>query len=314
MKFYLSLISLSVIAMTRYGHCGQSFVDIDPDIHRMQRNLLQDVSDDLETGEPLEEEEEKKEEPPKIVYQGLAKYGEYKLGPRLFFDSEQFLMKLGSPIKVTIFPGSKSGENPDHKLSVVDLDGEAVSIKGSMIGDKNFKVNLDWKSKSFGNDFKITSIQIHMEFGRTKDEYMMTKLEVVSLTINGKQMHTNELEVKSKYGYKVIAPLGSSFCCYDPGMFGPKEGSDENTINAFRVGVTFPKMQLQVFNLPQSRVKFGPEWACDSFMGIGLWVGLLLTLLFASVCVYGFTMLANIQTMDRFDDPRGKTIHVPQTD
>ena len=62
------------------------------------------------------------------------------------------------------------------------------------------------------------------------------------------------------------------------------------------------------------RVRFGPEWTCDMFMTIGVWVGLLVTLLFASICVWGFCMLANIQTMDRFDDPRGKSIYVPQTD
>jgi hypothetical protein len=28
----------------------------------------------------------------------------------------------------------------------------------------------------------------------------------------------------------------------------------------------------------------------------------------------GFTMLASINTMDRFDDPKGKQIYIPQTD
>lgn len=60
--------------------------------------------------------------------------------------------------------------------------------------------------------------------------------------------------------------------------------------------------------------KFGPEWDCDIMIPIGLWVGLILSLLFAIVCAYGFSMLASIGTPDRFDDPKGKPIHVPQTD
>ena len=100
---------------------------------------------------------------------------------------------------------------------------------------------------------------------------------------------------------------------YFPGMFEPKKDpSEQQSKNAYAVGLTFPKMQLQVFRL--SKVRFGPEWTCDEFMTIGVWVGLLVTLLFASICVWGFCMLGNIETMDRFDDPRGKSIYVPQTD
>ena len=47
---------------------------------------------------------------------------------------------------------------------------------------------------------------------------------------------------------------------------------------------------------------------------MGVWLGLIFTFFFAMVCYWGFGMLANIQTMDRFDDPKGKTIYVPQTD
>ena len=49
-------------------------------------------------------------------------------------------------------------------------------------------------------------------------------------------------------------------------------------------------------------------------MPIGLWVGLIVTFSYALICYCGFSMLANVKTMDRFDDPKGKTIYVPQTD
>ena len=310
-----AILAITVCLQVASNFAQESlFVSVDTDLHKIHRNLLQDESnveyEDVATESNQVKEAVKEEAPP--VFRGIAQPGEYKLGPRLFFDGKDFLMRLGAPIKVTIFPGESSGEDPNRKLSVVDLNGEAISAKGSMINDDSFKVNLDWKSQDFGNDFKITSIQIHMYFVKTKDEYYMNRLEVAGLTINGKQILKNELETRSKYGYKVAAPLGSSFCCYNPGLFEPKAGAEDAAINPYRVGVTFPSMQLQVFRL--GRVRFGPEWTCDSFMSIGLWVGILLTLLFASVCVWGFSMLANIETMDRFDDPRGKTIHVPQTD
>ena len=215
--FFCFLLPYTAIAI------DHSFVNVETDFHKVHRNLLQDdasISDGLDETPPDENVQKEVVEEEPVVFKGLAEPGEYKLGPRLFFDSKEFLMRLGAPIRVTIFP---SPGNEDGKLSTVDLNAEAVSVKGSMIDEHSFKVNIDWKSQNFGNDFKITTIQIHMYFVKTKDEYYMKQLEVIGVTINGQQIHKNELEVQTKYGYKVVAPLGSSFCCYDPGMFEPKK-------------------------------------------------------------------------------------------
>ena len=53
------------------------------------------------------------------------------------------------------------------------------------------------------------------------------------------------------------------------------------------------------------REKFEPDLCKKHF---------LFQLFFAIICCYGFSMLASINTMDRFDDPKGKPIHVPQTE
>ena len=49
----------------------------------------------------------------------------------------------------------------------------------------------------------------------------------------------------------------------------------------------------QVFEV--KRGKFGPMWECGELMSIGLWVGLLVSLGFALICAWGFTMLASIE-------------------
>lgn len=287
---------------------------VDADIHRLDRHLLQDGENMVHDGEASEKEANKKEqEKPAPI--GIAAVGVPKLGPKLFYDGEYFLMRLGAPIRVTIFPGDNADKQKE-KLSVVDLDGPAISIKGSMIKDGEFKVNMDWKSQSFGNNFKITSIQVHLYFMKKNGEFFLDKLEVAGLTINGKQMHSNPLKVQTEHGYKVGAPLGASFGCYDPGMFEPVRNDGNQVKNDYRVGLTFPKMELQVFELSkgQKPLKFGPEWVCDSMITIGLLVGLLVTLIFTSIVTWGICMLANVHTCDRFDDPRGKQIYVPLTD
>lgn len=288
-----------VIASCKGLDQPESFVEVDSDWKRVHRNLLQ--------SEAAEGPQEADDEGDQETYKGRGglSRGTPKLGPRQFYDGKDFLMEVAAPIRVSIF--SSDGAN---RLSSVDLDGAAKSIVGSLIDANTFKVNLDWKSQSFGNNLKITSIQINMYFKKQGGEYVMDKLNVVHLIIDGKQMIDNPLKVKTKNGYEVAAPLGAAFGCYDPGMFPPIITAQSND---YRVGLTFPYLRLQVFELSSGN-RFGPEWACDNFMTIGVWVGLLVSLLFALVCYWGFSMLASIQTMDRFDDPRGKSIHVPQTD
>ena len=273
---------------------------------KIHRNLAQEYNDEVSDDNFGKEEEAtvKQDENP-VVHKGLATPGVAELGPKLFYDGTDFLMKLGAPIIVTIY----SGES-DEKLSIVELDGKAVSVKGGMIyqdiykvglgwQSQNFgniyKVALDWQSQNFGKDYEISTIQIHMYFARTKDEFVMEKLEVVGFTINAKQTHLNSLDVKSKHGYKVAAPLGSSFHCYNPGLFAPRPSLISNE---FKVGLTFPDMQLQVFRFAErnQQARFGPDWACKPLAAdppiplipIGLLDCLLLSLLLAVICFYWF--------------------------
>lgn len=47
------------------------------------------------------------------------------------------------------------------------------------------------------------------------------------------------------------------------------------------------------------RGKFGPMWECGELMSIGLWVGLIVSLGFALICAWGFTMLASIEVSNK---------------
>ena len=84
--------------------------------------------------------------------------------------------------------------------------------------------------------------------------------------------------------------------------------------NASFAEILDSKGRIQVYFNDKKLRNFGPLWFCGVLMPIGLWVGLIVSLFFGFVCFWGFSMLANIQTMDRFDDPKGKQIYVPQTD
>ena len=280
----------------------------------------------LTSGSLCEEQDETKEEiTPVEKEKGLVTPLKEEKGPTLFYDGKLFLMQLRSPIQASVFEQDQKGP-----IAVIDLDEPAKSVKGSMVDTNktNFKVNIDWKSQSFGSsiknlqhsgknckendligvDDKALVFQVNMIFSKRSDMYRLSEMEVTRLTVGGQQITSNQLQVYTSHRYGVEAPIGLAFCCVNSGMFRPKPNS-----NRYSVGLTLPDMVLQVFDL-ENKTNFGPYWECGEMLPIPLLVGLIITLFFALICYYGFSMLANINTMDRFDDPKGPAIHVPLTE
>eukprot|EP00088_Acartia_fossae_P022080 TRINITY_DN23373_c0_g1_i1.p1 TRINITY_DN23373_c0_g1~~TRINITY_DN23373_c0_g1_i1.p1 ORF type:complete len:283 (-),score=77.93 TRINITY_DN23373_c0_g1_i1:192-1040(-) len=278
---------------------GESLSSLDS-IH-LGRSLLQDEGgeDLLPKESEKEKEEEKKEEEPILPSSGPT---------RFYYEKDadtKVLLEVKKGIILTVF---KEGEVWDKFL----LDKEAKGgMTGSLVKGDQFKVDIDWKKQEFEGlnnpQNKISGLQIEMKFDKKKDSFVLIDLKIVNLAIQ--KLNDIDLEVSTSHGYKVMAPLGLSFGCYAPGMFRPKGNFSEQSVSA---GLTFPDLQLQVYKVHKGR--FGPVWECGDMIPIGLWVGILITLMFASICAWGFTMLANINGPDRFDDPKKPGIYVPQTD
>ncbi|XP_052361359.1 V-type proton ATPase subunit S1-like, partial [Oncorhynchus keta] len=76
--------------------------------------------------------------------------------------------------------------------------------------------------------------------------------------------------------------------------------------------VSFTDFQIQGFNVAGGEVLSASD--CAGFFSPGIWMGLLTSLLMLMVLTYGLHMIMQLHTMDRFDDPKGPAISVPQTD
>ncbi|XP_077319401.1 V-type proton ATPase subunit S1 [Lithobates pipiens] len=72
------------------------------------------------------------------------------------------------------------------------------------------------------------------------------------------------------------------------------------------------EFQIQGFNV--TGLKFAYASDCAGFFSPGIWMGLITTLLFVFILTYGLHMVMSLKTMDRFDDPKGPSIAVPQTE
>lgn len=303
----LKFILMAIMLMTPSLCMEKGFFDTVDDIGRKQRNLLQ-----AEEGSGIGEAEEvattttTTTEAP-LVLENVA-------GPTHFYFQNgklpKFLMKVHEGITVSFFDiiGNVTKEWDTFVLDAPAQGG----ISGSRINleKDDFRVNIDYKGHEFTgikNGEKLERIIIEMNFEKVGGTWRLTDLEIKDFVYKN-MLYNVEMQATTDAGYGVSAPAGLAFSCYHPGSFR----SIQEPNSTYGATLKFPQVQLQVFEV--HRGKFGPEWECGELISIGLWVGILVSLAFATICFWGFSMLASINTMDRFDDPKGKSIYVPQTD
>jgi len=59
---------------------------------------------------------------------------------------------------------------------------------------------------------------------------------------------------------------------------------------------------------------FSANWDCEPLIPISIWVGILVGLLLASILLWAVQMLTDLQVPNKWDDPKGPGIHVPQAE
>ena len=60
--------------------------------------------------------------------------------------------------------------------------------------------------------------------------------------------------------------------------------------------------------------RFSNNWDCDPLIPLSVWVGLLVTLLLVSILAWAIKMLTDLQTPNKWDDPKKPGIHVAQAE
>lgn len=59
---------------------------------------------------------------------------------------------------------------------------------------------------------------------------------------------------------------------------------------------------------------FADSFDCSPWFTLTMWMSFLLLLLFSFIIALGICFIVNVQTNDRFDDPRGKPLYIPSSD
>lgn len=100
----------------------------------------------------------------------------------------------------------------------------------------------------------------------------------------------------------IVFPFNFSYHCSQNIIF--KNSSTVLNITNFQV-------QLDPRSTKDKDAKvFSDAYDCVGFTTIPIWAGIFVTAILALIMIWALTMIIDIRTMDRFDDPKGKTITI----
>ncbi|XP_028308786.1 V-type proton ATPase subunit S1b [Gouania willdenowi] len=182
----------------------------------------------------------------------------------------------------------------------IDLSAQTPLLDGSMCNATNSLLVLGY---SAGISLRLSMSQ---RFYPVSARNWFT-LDTVELRMNG--------STASFVGNRSIyAPVEYSFHCQSvTSLRDALLVQDSLDFNVSDWNLNFVDFQIQGFGL-SNKTNFSYASDCAGFFTAGIWMGLVSSLLMLLIFVYGLHMIMQVNTMDRFDDPKGPSISVPQTE
>ncbi|KAH8261002.1 hypothetical protein KR044_001852 [Drosophila immigrans] len=181
-----------------------------------------------------------------------------------------------------------------------------------------------------GNQFQITFTNVLYNsealtvsgMSITNSTTPNTKFSVALATSQAGKSITFDISYSSSDGYYTLsnaafggqalrtpgvnAPTTFSYACGNATWFSPPTA--DNTVNKLQ----WSSLQLQApFNAKaKDNFIFGDSWDCVGFVTPGILMGLFVLVILLVIVFLGLCWMMDIKTMDRFDDPKGKTITI----
>ncbi|XP_033863064.3 V-type proton ATPase subunit S1-like [Acipenser ruthenus] len=182
--------------------------------------------------------------------------------------------------------------------------GASVSLTDSMCNRTHSRLVLNYGDVEGYKDFKVIFVMNSRHYPVSAQHWF---------TLDNVEIEYNGLKARFNGSRQIYAPQNYSFHCQSVTSFrNPLLVPFSSSDNATNWRVSFTEFQIQGFNVTGPSFSYASD--CAGFFTPGIWMGLLSTLLMVLILTYGLHMLMQLKTMDRFDDPKGASISVPQTE
>ncbi|XP_017274599.1 V-type proton ATPase subunit S1b [Kryptolebias marmoratus] len=182
----------------------------------------------------------------------------------------------------------------------IDFFTESPDTTGSMCNDVSSLLVLNHPS-----GLKL-SFAMSRQFYPVSARYWFT-LDSVQLQANGLTrsfIGRNSIYAPAEYSFHCQSVSSFQDALLIPNITNQEQENDR---------LNFIDFQIQGFGLANG-TNFSYASDCAGFFTAGIWMGLLSSLLMLLILVYGLHMIMQLNTMDRFDDPKGPSISVPQSE
>ncbi|CAF96175.1 unnamed protein product, partial [Tetraodon nigroviridis] len=182
--------------------------------------------------------------------------------------------------------------------------GKDVSPKlhGSSCDKTKARLVLNYQEVLGHSNFRLIFVMSQRHYKVSARRWFT--LDVVELEYDGTKATFNgsrSIYAPAEYSYRC-----QSVTSHRWPLLAPRTPKDP--ANQWRV--VFEDFQIQGFNVSEGRFSYASD--CAGFFSPGIWMGLITSLLMVLVLTYGLHMIMQLHTMDRFDDPKGPAISVPQ--
>ncbi|KAJ8259406.1 hypothetical protein GJAV_G00168920 [Gymnothorax javanicus] len=192
-----------------------------------------------------------------------------------------------------------------HDLTALTF-GESITpvLTGSSCNSTHSRLVLNYENILGFNAFRLI-FTMNKRFYKVSARDWFT-LDQVELEYDGQKALFNgsrNIYAPSEYSYHC-----ESVTSFRDPLLVPRTSSD----NANQWRVSFTHFQIQGFGVRGQDFSYASD--CAGFFTPGIWMGLVTSLLLMLILTYGLHMITQLRTMDRFDDPKGPAISVPQNE
>ncbi|XP_051487213.1 V-type proton ATPase subunit S1 [Apus apus] len=180
-----------------------------------------------------------------------------------------------------------------------------VDISSSECSDSNTTLSLKYTRPVNGiSSLEIRFLMTNKFYGGSARNW--STLDSVEIVQDG--------EMFAKFSVSVIsAPAEYSFHCQLVGtsnLYSARLIPSNNEAKNWDVFIS--KFQIQGFNIENNQFSYASD--CTGFFTPGIWMGLVTSILLLWILTYGIHMIMQLTTNNRFDDPKGPALSVPQTE
>ncbi|NWW20415.1 VAS1 ATPase, partial [Falcunculus frontatus] len=180
-----------------------------------------------------------------------------------------------------------------------------VDISASECSDSNTTLSLKYTKPVNGiSSLEIRFLMTNKFYGGSARKW--STLDSVEIVQDGEKF--------AKFNVSAIsAPAEYSFHCQlvgtsnlYPARLVPSNDEAKNW------DVFISELQIQGFNIINNQFSYASD--CTGFFTPGIWMGLVTSIILLWILTYGIHMIMQLTTNNRFDDPKGPALSVPQTE